>query len=352
MTVTHDSNISFVARETKNNKVPAPASPLELNHLLEDPLAQVEHIIHDEFQHQNLPILSSVSHHIIDSGGKRIRPLLCVAMAQLSGDIVPSVLKTAAAIEFIHTATLLHDDVVDNGHTRRGKKTAHLIWGNQASVLVGDHMFARAFSMLAETENFTTIKMMSNAAKMLAEGEIIQLALKQKIPTFQDHVNVLSNKTAALFASGCACGAVLANNTDNHAVVTQNAYQFGFNFGISFQLIDDILDYQGNEALGKQIGIDFFEGKFTLPLILAYKMASDEDKKFIETVMLRKSDRDDDDFKYIKTILTKLDAIDHAHSVAKTYIQKAEIYLDSFDTQNPIYTALKYMMTKTLYRKI
>jgi octaprenyl-diphosphate synthase len=350
--VTHDSDISFVEPKTENNNTSFAESQKDLNILLQIPLTHVETIIHDKFQHEKLPMLTLISHHIIDSGGKRVRPLLCVAMAHLTGEVVPSVLKTAAAIEFIHTATLLHDDVVDNGHTRRGKKTANIVWGNQASVLVGDHMFAQAFSMLAETENFSTIKMMSGAAKMLAEGEIIQLSLKQKIPTFQDHVNVLSNKTAALFASGCACGVILAYHADDKDIMIQNAYNFGFNFGISFQLIDDILDYQGNDSLGKKIGIDFFEGKFTLPLILAYNMASESDKKCIETIMLQKKDRDEDDFKNIKIILKKCDAINQAHKIAQDYIQKAEKYLNIFDNQSPVYTALKDMITKTLYRKI
>ncbi len=356
--MTHDSDISFVESETKNdnnnNRLTESQKNKDLNTLLQAPLAQVETIIHDTFQHEKLPMLASISRHIINSGGKRIRPLLCVAMAHLTGEVVPSVLKTAAAIEFIHTATLLHDDVVDNGHTRRGKKTANMIWGNQASVLVGDQMFAQAFSMLAETENFSTIKMMSGAAKMLAEGEIIQLSLKQKIPTFQDHVNVLSNKTAALFASGCACGVILAywDTHDDKETMIQNAYNFGFNFGISFQLIDDILDYQGNDSLGKKIGIDFFEGKFTLPLILAYNTASENDKNFIETVMLQKKDRDDGDFKSIKIILKKCDAINQAHKIAQDYIKKAETYLNIFDNQSPVYTALKDMITQTLYRKI
>lgn len=352
--MTHDSDISFVTPQTESQTKLGTQSQNDLNILLQASLSQVETIIHDKFQHEKLPMLASISRHIIDSGGKRIRPLLCVAMAHLTGDIVPTVLKTAAAIEFIHTATLLHDDVVDNGHTRRGKKTANMIWGNQASVLVGDQMFAQAFSMLAETENFKTIQMMSGAAKMLAEGEIIQLSLKQKIPTFQDHVNVLSNKTAALFASGCACGVILAfcDTPDAQETMIQNAYHFGFNFGISFQLIDDILDYQGNDSLGKQIGIDFFEGKFTLPLILAYNTASENDKKFIETVMLQKKDRDNDDFNSIKLILKKCDAINQAHKIAGDYIQKAETYLGIFDNQSPVYKALKNMITQTLYRKI
>ena len=349
--MTSDSHIvSAPSQATDNffNEAP-PCTMPDLEILLEAPLKTIETIIYQEFQHQRLPILESVSHHIIHSGGKRIRPLLCVAIAVLSGKITNSILTTAAAIEFIHTATLLHDDVIDNGDARRGKKTAHLIWGNQAAILVGDHMFARAFSMLAETENFAAIKMMSSAAKMLAEGEIIQLSLKQKIPSFQEHIEIISNKTAALFASGCACGAILNNNSAN---LIQNAYHFGFNFGISFQLIDDILDYQGNDALGKKIGTDFFEGKFTLPLILAYNSASDDDKNFIKSVMFKKTDRSDDDFKQIKTIITKLDTIAQSRAIAKDYIIYAEKSLDVFDTKNPVYNALKNIIIKNLYRHL
>ncbi len=323
-------------------------SPPDLHTVLQEDLQKIETIIYQEFQHDRLPILHSVSQHIIGSGGKRIRPVLCLAIAGLSGRISSSVLAAAAAIEFIHTATLLHDDVVDNGDARRGKKTAHLIWGNQAAVLVGDHMFARAFSMLAETKNFAVIEKMSYAAKMLAEGEIIQLSLKQKTPTFQEHIDVLSHKTASLFAAGCACGAILTQSDNN---IIQNAYDFGFNFGISFQLIDDILDYQGNEILGKKIGTDFFEGKFTLPLILAYKMADKQDKNFIETVMLKQTERSNDDFYHIKNIMEKLDTVSQAHTIASAYIDKAEASLTVFDTDTVLYDALKNMIAKALHRK-
>jgi octaprenyl-diphosphate synthase len=184
---------------------------------------------------------------------------------------------------------------------------------------------------------------------MLAEGEIIQLSLKQKIPSFQEHIDIISNKTAALFASGCACGAILNNaNSD----IIQSAYDFGFNFGISFQLIDDILDYQGNDALGKKIGTDFFEGKFTLPLILAYNSAQTDDKNFIKSVMLKKTQRSDDDFEQIKTIITKLDTIAQSRAVAKEYIIYAEKSLDVFDKKTPVYNALKDVIIKNLHRHL
>lgn len=321
----------------------------DLNILLESPLRIIEDIIFTQFQHEKLPILESVSQHIIHSGGKRIRPMLCLAIASLTGGVSHATLMTASAIEFIHTATLLHDDVVDNGTARRGKKTAHLIWGNQISILVGDHMFARAFAMLAETENFETIKMMSSASKMLAEGEIIQLSLKQKIPSLAQHTDVISNKTAALFAAGCACGAILNNQ---NADIIQNAYDFGFNFGISFQLIDDILDYQGNETLGKQIGTDFFEGKFTLPVILAFNHANDTDKNTIETLMFKQTERTHDDFEILKSIITKLDTISKARHIAKSYIGLAQKNLEAFDQTSPVYHALKMMIEQNLYRHL
>ncbi|MFT6072828.1 MAG: octaprenyl-diphosphate synthase [Dasania sp.] len=320
-----------------------------LHIVLKNPLSEIEHIIHSAFAHEKLPMLKAISGYIIGSGGKRIRPLLCIAIGELLGNVNQPLLKTAAALEFIHTATLLHDDVVDKGDMRRGNKAAHLIWGNQASILSGDHMFASAFTMLADTDNIEAIKMMSNAAKMLAHGEIIQLSLKQVVPKIQDHFDILSHKTAALFASGCACGAIFNQAT---ASIVQSAYDFGFNFGIAFQLVDDILDYQGNEVFGKKIGTDFFEGKFTLPIILAYQDASESDKKFIHDVMLKQEERSDDDLRHIKQIITKLDTIAQSRTMAKLYIQKAQENLSCFNATHPVYEALTFLLQSTLFRKI
>ena len=342
----NDTDVDLITLNTTQHQ----DNECNLSVILAECLEKVEEIIYREFQHKKLPILESVSHHIIASGGKRIRPLLCLAVAHLlSNSVNSSIFMTAAAIEFIHTATLLHDDVIDNGDARRGKKTAHLIWGNQISILVGDHMFARAFFMLAETNNLSVIKTISEASKKLAEGEIIQLSLKQKILDFDSYIDILSNKTATLFASGCAAGAILAQSDSE---MIQNAYDFGFNFGISFQLIDDILDYQGNENLGKNIGTDFFEGKFTLPLILAYHLASDQDKELIENLMLKKQERTQDDFVYITQIIQRLDTISKAYYIAQDYLTKAEICLDKFGHKNSLYNGLKNMISKALNRKI
>lgn len=320
-----------------------------LNELLKEPLREVEEILVQELTHDRLPMLQAISVHIIQSGGKRIRPLLCLAMGQLTGKITLQLLTSASALEFIHTATLLHDDVIDNGTSRRGKKSAHMIWGNQGAILSGDHMFACAFSMLSGTKNFKIMQMMAESSKKLAEGEIIQLSLKGKVPSFDEHIAIIGNKTAVLFAAGCACGTIFNNTSDK---LTQHAYDFGYNFGISFQLIDDILDYQGNEVFGKPIGADFYEGKFTLPLILAYQNSSEEDKKIIHHIMVIKKERSEKDFDQIKKIILASNSIQQAQDVALRYLQNAERNLAIFDTSHQIYNALKEMIAQTLYRKI
>lgn len=320
-----------------------------LQTILKVPLEKIEDILFQEFQHKKLPLLQSISQHIVDSGGKRIRPLLCLSIAELCGGISEPALTTAAALEFIHTATLLHDDVIDNGTSRRGKKSAHMIWGNQGAILSGDHMFASAFAMLANIEDFKVMQIMANAAKGLAEGEIMQLSLRHKVPSLSEHLDVIGHKTAELFAAGCACGAVF-NKVSQKQI--DSAYQFGYNFGISFQLIDDILDYQGNEALGKPIGSDFYEGKFTLPLILTYQAVADEDKNFIHHVMIKQKERSEEDFTQIKELITSCGAIKKAQDKAMSYLYQAEDNLNIFDTDHLIYNALTAMIADTIYRKI
>jgi len=318
--------------------------------LLELPLSMVEKQIQIAFDHEQLPMLKAISEHIIGAGGKRIRPVLCLAIASIiSSAQNPSLIKTATALEFIHTATLLHDDVIDKGSVRRGNKTAHRIWGNQAAILAGDHMFASAFTLLAETNNLKAITVLSNAAKMLAQGEIIQLSFKQKIPSQEAYFNILKHKTASLFAAGCACGAVF---NDASEITEQNAYNFGYNFGISFQLVDDILDYEGSENGNKLVGSDFFEGKFTLPLILAYNEASPDNKIFIETVMLKQKERTQSDFEAVKSIINNLNTISKARIVAKGFIHDAETSLNALKGNRKISHALVAFLDKTLYRKL
>jgi octaprenyl-diphosphate synthase len=324
-----------------------------LHSLLKEDLILIETVIQSAFNNEHLPIMRAISSHIIGSGGKRIRPLLCLSIARLlnymNNPLDKSLIKTAAAIEFIHTATLLHDDVIDKSDARRGKKTVHLIWGNQASILSGDHMFASAFIILAETNNIAAITMISKASQMLAHGEMIQLSLKQKILTYEEYFHIISNKTAALFASGCACAAIFNNEKNN---IIDLAYSFGYNFGIAFQLIDDILDYQGNELFGKPIGSDFLEGKFTLPLIITYQKASTKEQLLIKEIMINHKERNQDDFKKIQNLILSYNSIHEAHIIAQSYINKSLNDLLNLNNNHIIYQSLTTFLKETLFRKI
>src|SRR5271154_2971809 len=219
-------------------------------------------------------MIPEVANHLIASGGKRMRPILTLALARLSGYAGEGHIKLAAAVEFMHTATLLHDDVVDESELRRGRMAARMLWGNEASVLVGDFLLGQAFKMMVEVGSLKALEILAAAAAVIAEGEVRQLAAAKNTSTTEDeYIAVIRAKTAELFAAACEVGPALS--------VRQKAEQaarrsFGMNLGITFQLIDDVLDYGGAAAkLGKNIGDDFREGKITLPVVLAFRRGGD-----------------------------------------------------------------------------
>ncbi|MEM8799185.1 MAG: polyprenyl synthetase family protein [Pseudomonadota bacterium] len=227
----------------------------------------------------SVALIPELAGHLIASGGKRLRPMLTLASAQMLGYAGRRQCKLAACVEFIHTATLLHDDVVDDSGLRRGQETANAIWGNQPSVLVGDFLFSRAFELMVEDGSLEVLRILSRASSIIAEGEVLQLTTAHDLTTGEDtYLEVIGSKTAALFAAACQIAAVVAERpkADGEALSS-----YGQNLGLAFQLIDDALDFNANQAeLGKSVGDDFREGKITLPVILAYRRGDEEERVF------------------------------------------------------------------------
>ncbi|MCW5692382.1 MAG: polyprenyl synthetase family protein [Pseudolabrys sp.] len=265
----------------------------------------------------DVTMIPEVANHLISSGGKRLRPMLTLAMAQLSGYAGDGHIKLAAAVEFMHTATLLHDDVVDQSDMRRGKQAARMLWGNEASVLVGDFLLGQAFKMMVEVGNLTALDILSSAAAVIAEGEVMQLGAAKNTATNEDeYLAVIRAKTAELFAAACEVGPVLAGR-DKAEIAACRSY--GMNLGIAFQLVDDALDYGGKSAkLGKNVGDDFREGKITLPVVLSFRRGSDAERAFWNRT-LGEGQIEDGDLDHAIGLMTKHHAIEDTLGRARHY---------------------------------
>jgi octaprenyl-diphosphate synthase len=265
-----------------------------LSAMLADDMSAVNRIIVDRM-HSPVPLIPQLAGYIIAAGGKRLRPLLTLASAQLCGYEGERHRKLAAAVEFIHTATLLHDDVVDESDRRRGQSSANAEFGNQASVLVGDFLFSRSFELMVEDGSLDVLRILSRASAVIAEGEVLQLATNNNLDTSEvEYLAVVRAKTASLFAAACEIGAIVAGRPQEEAAAL---HEFGMSFGIAFQIVDDVLDYSAREAqLGKTIGDDFREGKLTLPVVYAINGADEIERAFwrrtLETVSQREGDLD------------------------------------------------------------
>jgi octaprenyl-diphosphate synthase len=246
-----------------------------------------------ERMQSKVALIPELAGHLIAGGGKRMRPMLTLACARLLGYPGTRHHKLAAAVEFIHTATLLHDDVVDGSGMRRGKRTANLIWGNPASVLVGDFLFSRAFELMVEDGSLKVLKILSSASSIIAEGEVEQLTAQRRIETDEDqYLSIIGAKTAALFAAACRVAPVVAEADEEVELALES---YGRNLGIAFQLADDVIDYDSDaEVMGKGVGDDFRDGKMTLPLILAYARAGDSDRAFWRSAVSGERVSDDD----------------------------------------------------------
>ena len=265
----------------------------------------------------DVPMIPDLAHHLIDSGGKRLRPMLTLASALMCGYQGKDHIKLAATVEFMHTATLLHDDVVDESDLRRGRQTARMLWGNQASVLVGDFLLGRAFKLMVETRSLRALEILSNAAAVIAEGEVMQLAAAKDTDTTEDaYLRVIQAKTAALFAAAAEIGAVIAGQGPSE---TQALESYGRNLGIAFQLVDDALDYGGRAAqLGKNVGDDFREGKITLPVVLAYRRGDKQERQFWKRA-LQEGIQHEGDFELATELMTRHDALEDTIARARHY---------------------------------
>src|SRR6059058_4643972 len=262
-------------------------------------------------------MIPEIANHLIESGGKRLRPMLTLAMARLAGYAGDGHIKLAAAVEFMHTATLLHDDVVDESEMRRGRLAARLLWGNEASVLVGDFLLGQAFKMMVEVGSLRALEILSSAAAVIAEGEVMQLAAAKNTATTEDeYLFVIRAKTAELFAAACEVGPALGARPKDEQSACRS---FGMNLGIAFQLVDDALDYGGTSAkLGKNVGDDFREGKITLPVVLSYRRGSDQERAFWKRAM-EQGDVADRDLDEAVAIMRRHRALDDTIERARHY---------------------------------
>jgi octaprenyl-diphosphate synthase len=265
----------------------------------------------------DIDLIPKLARHLIDSGGKRLRPMLTIAAAKLCRYPGEGHVQLAAAVEFMHTATLLHDDVVDESDYRRGKKSARLLWGNQASVLVGDFLLGQAFRMMVEVGSLSALKILSNAAAVIAEGEVMQLAAAKRTSTTEDeYLTIINAKTAALFAAAAEVGAAISVRPAEEQAALRS---YGRNLGIAFQLVDDALDYSGDSAsLGKSVGDDFREGKITLPVILCFRRGGERERAFWNRT-LGEGRIEDDDLDQAIGLMKKHNAIEATLERARHY---------------------------------
>ena len=274
-----------------------------------------------ERMQSKVALIPELAGHLIAGGGKRMRPMLTLACAKLLGYPGTRHHKLAAAVEFIHTATLLHDDVVDGSGMRRGKRTANLIWGNPASVLVGDFLFSRAFELMVEDGSLRVLSILSHASAVIAEGEVEQLTAQRQIETGEDqYLTIIAAKTAALFAAACRVAPVVAEASED-AELALAAY--GKNLGIAFQLADDVIDYASDTAtMGKGLGDDFRDGKMTLPVILAYARGSEDDRAFWRDAISGRR-VSDEDLAHAISLMRSTDALADTVEHARHYGRRA-----------------------------
>ncbi len=308
----------------------------DLQTLVGDGLTAVNAVIMERMD-SSVPMIPTLAGYLIQSGGKRLRPLLTLASAQLCDYEGTGHVRLAAAVEFIHTATLLHDDVVDGSDLRRGQATANTVWGNQSSVLVGDFLFSRAFQLMVEVGHLRVLDILSKASAVIAEGEVMQLAAASNVQTTEDtYLAVITAKTAALFAAAAQVGAVIAGRSDEEEAALES---FGRNLGIAFQLVDDALDYSGHEAeLGKAVGDDFKDGKITLPMVLAYRRGDDTERAFWKRCM-EDGEASDADLAQAIALVGKHEAIEDTVERARHYGKIARDALAIFP-DNPYRKAL------------
>ena len=305
----------------------APAPSLDaLYHLIQDDLKQVDACILGRVR-EEAPMIYDVAHHIISSGGKRIRPAITLISAQLCGYAGNEHIRLAAAVELLHTATLLHDDVVDESDLRRGLPTANASFGNKASILVGDFLLSQAFQLMVGTGSMEGLRILSDASAIISQGEVLQLMHQNNIDiTEADYMAILAAKTAVLFSSAAELGAVISGQQS----LQQSLFDYGHSVGMAFQLVDDALDYTADQStLGKTIGDDFREGKLTYPVLFAYRHANADEKSFWQRTMAE-CNQTPQDFAHATATLHQHRAIEKTFELARNYAETAKKSLAPF----------------------
>ena len=299
------------------------ANPIErLAAALADDLTAVNRLIHTRMSSEHAPRIPEVTAHLVEAGGKRLRPMLTLAAAHIFDYSGVLHVNLAATVEFIHTATLLHDDVVDESDQRRGKPTANLLWDNKSSILVGDYLFSRAFQLMVETGSLRVLDVLSNAAALIAEGEVLQLTASHDLRTDESlYLKIVRGKTAALFSAATEAGAVIARADEVHV---RSLFDYGDALGISFQIADDLLDYEGDAlATGKSVGDDFRERKMTLPVIKAVSKADGDERAFWSRV-IEKGTQHDGDLDHALSLLARHGALEEARRDAICWASQAK----------------------------
>lgn len=331
----------------KKNSSAQPGPLDRLATILDTEMNSVNNKIMERMQ-SPVALIPKLAGYLIAAGGKRIRPLMTLASTSIYGGDIKRAHALAAAVEFIHTATLLHDDVVDESSQRRGQDTANLVFGNQASVLVGDFLFSRAFQLMVDDGSLDVLRILSDASAIIAQGEVMQLATANNIKTTMgEYLEVIRAKTAALFAAACEVGPVVAN-ADNSAAKAMAEY--GLNLGIAFQIADDALDYAAKiEKIGKTPGDDFREGKMTAPVILAV-MKADATEKSFWTRTLAEKNQTDSDFAQAQSIISKHKTIEESLALAHDYGEKARLALAEAP-DHPLRAILDELIVYTIARE-
>jgi octaprenyl-diphosphate synthase len=317
-----------------------------LNIIGED-LKLVEQQFRKDLQ-SDVPLIRKVGEYVLSSGGKRVRPALLLLAARLCGYTADKAIPLASVVEFIHTATLLHDDVVDSATLRRGIASANTLWGNEASVLVGDFLFSKSFSLMVDVGSLEILRVLSDATTVIAEGEVMQLLCTGELDlTEEKYTEVVRSKTAILMSAACEAGALLGAAPRHQQ---QALADFGMDLGIAFQLMDDILDYVATEEeFGKSIGHDLEEGKITLPLIHTLRHCNDVEREVIAGV-IEQDEMSLDDFRAVSGFVKQYGGIDYTITVANTYITRCKHHLDQF-APSPVRDALtslsEYVVTRS-----
>ena len=302
----------------------------DINNLVKNDLIEVQKIIKNNIG-DKIPLIDNLANHILTAGGKKIRPIVTLLTSKLCNYSGKNHLSLAACVELIHTATLLHDDVIDESKMRRGIPTANDLFGNKSSVLVGDFLFSKSFELMVANGSKSILKILSKTSSTLAEGEVMQLAtVKNYLTDDQSYMNIIKAKTASLFSAASEISALLTNQ-DNQT--QKNLKKYGEYLGTAFQLVDDALDYIGNEKLGKKIGDDFREGKITLPVIIAISNSDKEEKHFWKRV-IELENRNEDDFKRALKIIEKYDGINITMNRALEFSEYAIKSLNHFPESN------------------